>query len=177
MALAKNEEKRISAKIFSCLSLIAAVVLLVMGIAAVMGGTNTMSMVNKGLVDAKIYFPPANPEVFPDIVKYAGKQVDDGAKAKIFADDFLDVQLKLIGNGKKSSEISAQLAADPQNAALQRLQGTMFQLETNKATLIFDAYGNWFLGKTAKTLGLIFLAASAGMLIVASAQYMRYKKL
>ena len=53
----------------------------------------------------------------------------------------------------------------------------MFQLETNKATLIFDAYGNWFLGKTAKTLDLIFLAASAGMLIVASAQYMRYKKL
>lgn len=182
MALAKKEEARVSAKVFCCLSTIVAVVLLVVGVCAWKTGSSAVSMVNQGLTEQKIYFPPAGSPAFaeaafPAAQKYAGKQVVDGALAKAYAEDFLGVQLKLLGNGKVSSEVAADLAADPQNPMLQQLQATMFQIETSKTLMLSSAYGASVQGTMIKNLGAVALAAAAVLALVAVSQCMRYMRL
>jgi hypothetical protein len=182
MALSKKEEQRVSARIFSCLSLLAAVVLLVLGVMAYKMGSQTIKQVNEGLVSQKIYFPPAgspafSAEAFPAAQKYAGKQVDDGAKAKAYAEDFLGEQVKLVGGGKTLSEISAAVAADPTNAQLQQLQATMFQMETSRTLMLTSGYGASAQGTMIRCAGLVALVAGLVLLLVAGMQMMRYKRL
>lgn len=182
MALSNKEEKRVSSRIFSCLSFVVAVALLVVGVACWKSGSGVVSMINKGLVEEKIYFPPAdNPAfdaaVFPDAQKYAGKQVDDGTKAKVYAEDFVGVQMDLVGGGKTSSEVAALVAADPQNAGLQQQQSMMFQLGTTKAILLANGYGAWSQGMMIKNVGMALVGSGLLLLLVSGAQYMRYKRL
>jgi len=182
MALSKKEEKRVSSRVFSCLNVVVGVVLVVVCVACWKVGASTVTMVNQGLVDQKLYFPPAgNPafaaEAFPAAQKYAGKQVVDGALAKAYADDFLGVQLKLVGGGKVTSEVSAALAADPTNPMLQQQQAAMFQLDTSKSLMLGNGYGAWMQGKMLKTLGAVALVAGAVLLFASAMQMMMYKKL
>lgn len=181
MSVAKKEEKRVVAKVFYCLSAVAAVVLLAVGGVCWKAGGDVVSTVNKGLVAEKIFFPPAGSpafaaEAFPDAQKYAGKQVDDGAKAKAYAEDFLGVQSKLLSGGKTLSEVSAELAMAP-TPALQQLQGTMFQIETSKGLLLAGGYAGWSQGMMMQKVGAVAVLAGLVMTVVALAQFMRYKKL
>jgi|GEM_PF-6776028 len=181
MALTKKEENRVVAKVFMCLSTVAAVVLLVVGVALWKVGAMAVSETNKGLVAQKIYFPPAGSPVFsaaayPDIQSYGGKQVTDGGVAKVYAEKFLGEQLKLMAGGKTLSEVSAQLAVDPTNMQLQQLQGAMFQAEMSKGTLLADAYGTWTQGNAYKTIGAVSLGLAMLLTLVAGAKYMYYKR-
>jgi hypothetical protein len=181
MALSKKEEARISSRIFGCLSLVVAVVLLIIGAVCWKTGDAVVADVNKGLKDAKVYFPPADSpgfaaEAFPAAQKYAGKQVDDGKKAKAYADDFLAIQLKLMGAGKTTSEVSALAAADPQNIALQQQQGAMFQVDTTKTLMLSSGYGAWSQGKAMQNVGVAALVGGVALLAVAGVQMMRHKR-
>lgn len=182
MALSPKDEKRVSSRVFSLLNVVVGVVLLVVGVACWKVGSSTVTMVNQGLVDEKIYFPPAGSpafaaEAYPDAQKYAGKQVVDGALAKVYAEDFLGVTLKLVGNGKVSSEVNAALAMDPTNVALQQQAATMFQLDTAKSLMLGNGYGAWMQGKTIKNLGMVALVAGAVLVVLSAAQMMAYKKM
>ena len=176
-----NSDKRISGKIYGCLSLIVGVVLLVSGLAFYRMGTATIKEVNDGLVAEKLYFPPAgNPafsaEAFPDAQKYAGKQVVNGDLAKAYAEDFIGVQLELLGNGKVLSEVSNDLAMDPGNAGLQQLQANMFQLETAKTSLLANGYGAGLQGQMIKKAGVAATAAGLVLLVVSAIEFMRAKR-
>ena len=81
------------------------------------------NMVHNQLTEQKIAFPPKgstalDPKEFPALQKYAGQPVDNGAKAKAYADHFIAVHLKGIGGGKTYSELSAQSMANPNDAKL-----------------------------------------------------------
>jgi hypothetical protein len=174
----KKEDKKTIAKVFSCLSLIAAAVLVVIGVVCCKAGNTIVAGVNKGLVEQKIYFPPAAAATaFPDTLKYAGQQVDNGTKAKAYADDFLKVQLKMVGNGKTTFEVGSMAAADPQNTMLQQQQAAMFQIDTSRSLLLVGAYGAAAQGTMLKNIGMVMLAGSGVLLIVGTAQWMRYKKI
>ncbi|HEV7454484.1 MAG TPA: hypothetical protein VGO07_04455 [Candidatus Saccharimonadales bacterium] len=181
MAVGKKEDKKAVAKMFSCLSFIVAAVLLIVGVVCCKTGNMIVTEVNKGLVEERIYFPPAGSPgfveaAFPAAQKYAGKQVNDGKTAKAYADDFLNVQLTLIGNGKTSFEVGNLAAADPQNAALQQQQAAMFQIDTSKSLLLLGGYGAWVQGMAVRTVGMISLGGAAVLLVVGASQWMRYKK-
>lgn len=179
MAITKTDANKVSARVFSKLSLILTVVLLVMGIAGVRASSTIIKTVNDGLAEEKLYFPPKgnpafSPAMFPEAQAYAGQQVKDGATAKAYADKFLGVQLKLIGGGKTLSEVSAQAAANPTDPTLQQTQGAMFQVSTGKA-LLTSAYGGTTQAMAIRYMGIAALAGAAALAAVAVIEAVRSK--
>lgn len=180
MAVSAKEEKRIASKVYSMVSLVTGLVLLVVGFLCWNMGSGVVSMVNSGLVDQKVYFPAKGPAldatVYPDAQQYAGQQVVDGASAKAYADTYLTPQIKAVGGGKTLSEVTAAAAADPTNPQLLQLQGVMFQLETSKAIMLTSGYGAASQGMLMETAGFAALAGGAVLVVLAGALMMRSKQ-
>ena len=68
-------------------------------------------MVHTQLSEQKIQFPPKgspalDPKEFPGLQRYAGQAVDNGPKAKAYADQFIKVHLKGIADGKTYSQVA-----------------------------------------------------------------------
>jgi len=150
-------------------------------------GSFVTAMVHDQLVAQQIFFPGTDqvkpggaldPAKFPaELTQYAGQQVDNGDKARVYGLDFIGTHLKGIAGGKTYSQVgsaasamSAQIAAtpatDPNYAALQTqlatLQGqkaTLFQGEMLRGTLL-NAWGWW-------TLGVYTTYAAIGLMIAA----------
>lgn len=179
MAITQKDANKVSARIYRTLSLILTVVLLVIGVVGLKAGTSNISTINNGLVAEKTYFPPQgspafSEQAFPAAQKYAGQQVKDGTTAKAYADDYLGVQLNLVGGGKTFSEISDQAAADPTNQELQQTRAVMFQISTGK-TLLDNAYGFWVQATAIRTIGIVALAGAAALALVAGIEAVRSK--
>jgi hypothetical protein len=150
-------------------------------------GNFVTGMVHDQLVAQKIFFPGTDqikaggaldPAEFPaEIRQYAGQQVDNGDKARVYAQDFIGKHLQGVANGQTYSQVSsAQSAAaktlaatpttDPNYATLQAqvatLAGqktTLFQGEMLRGTLL-NSWG-W------STLGTYTLYAAVGLMIAA----------
>jgi hypothetical protein len=150
-------------------------------------GSFVTGMVHDQLVAQKISFPGTDqvkaggaldPAKFPaEITQYAGQQVDNGEKARVYAQDFIGEHLKGIAAGKTYSEVSgaasalsAQIAATPttdpnyatlqaQLATLNGQKATLFQGEMLRGTLL-NSWGWW-------TLGVYTAYAAVGLLIAA----------
>lgn len=150
-------------------------------------GNFVTGMVHDQLVAQKIFFPGTDqvkaggaldPAKFPaEITRYAGQQVDNGDKARVYANDFIAIHLAGIAGGKTYSEVSsanskltAQLAAtptaDPNYATLQAQQATLagqkttlFMGEMLRGTLL-NSWGWW-------TVGVYTTYAAVGLLIAA----------
>jgi len=148
-------------------------------------GNFVTGMVHDQLVAQKISFPGTDqikaggaldPAEFPaEIRQYAGQQVDNGEKARVYAQDFIGKHLQGVANGQTYSQVSSaqsaaakQLAAtpttDPGYAALQTqvatLSGqktTLFQGEMLRGTLL-NSWGWW-------TLGVYTAYAAIGLMI------------
>jgi len=150
-------------------------------------GNFVTGMVHDQLVAQKIFFPGTDqvkaggaldPAEFPtEITQYAGQQVDNGDKAKAYAQDFIGKHLQGVANGQTYSQVSsAQMAAakqlaatpttDPNYATLQTqvatLSGqktTLFQGEMLRGTLL-NSWGWW-------TVGVYTAYAAVGLMIAA----------
>lgn len=148
-------------------------------------GNFVTSMVHDELVAQQIYFPDTDqiktggaldPAEFPaEIRQYAGQQVDNGDKARVYANDFIGKHLQGVAKGQTYSQVSsaaialsAQIAAtpktDPNYAAMQAQlatltaqKATLFQGETLRSMLL-NAYG-WH------TIGSYTIYASLGLLL------------
>src|SRR3990167_3875605 len=77
-------------KVFVCLSLVAALAFLLIGVLAFWAHNFTTNMVRTELAAQKIYFPqkgdPAfDPNESPDLQQYAGQLVDSAAEARAYA--------------------------------------------------------------------------------------------
>jgi len=129
------------------------ILVLVLGFCAgfLFWGSNFINgMVHDELVAQKIFFPPSSeiktggaldPAVFSqEIRNYAGQQVDNGDKARVYADDFIAVHLNEIANGQTYSQVSAAALQDPTNTTLQNQANTLFKGETLRG-LLLNAYG------------------------------------
>ena len=114
------------------------------------GSSFINGMVHDELVAQKIFFPPSSeikpggaldPAVFSqEIRNYAGQQVDNGDKARVYANDFIAVHLNEVANGQTYSQVSAASLANPTNAALAAQANTLFKGETLRG-LLLNAYG------------------------------------
>ena len=163
--MAKAERRAID-KVFILLGVAVTAVLLVVGALSWYGYTFATGNVRSELSAQKIYFPekgsPAlDPAVYPDLQKYAGQQVDDGIKAKAYANGYIGRHLDKIGGGKTYAEISAEAMKDPTNQVLQQQKQSLFQGETLRGMLLGNGYAFWVFGILAKYAAITAFAGAA----------------
>jgi hypothetical protein len=121
------------------------------------------------LVQEKIYFPksgtPAlDPQEFPDLQKYAGQQVDDGEKAKAYADKFIWVHMMKASGGQTYAEVSTAAMANPKDTKLAALKTTLFQGDMLRSSLL-TAYAFSRFGLIAYWTAIVCLLAAAVSLL------------
>jgi hypothetical protein len=150
-------------------------------------GNFVTGMVHDQLVAQKIFFPGTDqvkaggaldPAKFPsELTQYAGQQVDNGDKARVYAQDFIGEHLQGVAGGQTYSQVSsasskanAALAATPatdpnyatlqtQAATLAGQKQTLFMGEMLRGTLL-NSWGWW-------TLGVYTTYAAIGLMIAA----------
>jgi hypothetical protein len=159
--MASSERKAID-KVFILLGVMATIVLLAASALGYWGYKFATDQVRTELSAQKIYFPakgPAlDPETYPDLQKYAAQLVDDGPKAKAYANGYIGRHLKEIADGKTYAEVSALAMKDPTNQELQKQKESLFRGETLRGILLGDGYAYW-------TFGMMALYASIAALV------------
>ena len=141
----------------------AAIGMILVGVLALIAGVYTRSVVDDQLSPQKIYFPEKGEELPPELNQYAGQQVDTGAEAKAYADDYIGAHLEGIGGGKSYSEVSAEFMKDPNNKELAQQRQTMFMGETLRGMLL-NAWG-WGTLATIATIAGVVLILLGGVLL------------
>jgi hypothetical protein len=154
-------------------------------------GSFVTTMVHDELVAQRVFFPGTDqikaggaldPAKFSaEIRSYAGQQVDNGDKARVYANDFIGVHLAGVAGGKTYSEVSsansklnAQIAStpttDPNYASLQAQQATLaaqkttlFQGEMLRGTLL-NSWGWWMVGSYTVYAAIGLMIAALGVL-------------
>jgi hypothetical protein len=145
------------------------------------------SQVKTQLAEQKIYFPvkaafanakvgtEITPSMIPSVSQYAGQQMLTGAQAEVYADDFIAVHLKEIGDNQTYSQLSAKLIADPNNVALQNQVATVFKGTMLRGSLL-NAYGYWTFGQIALYAAIGAFAAAALMLVLTLLGLRHYRR-
>lgn len=152
--MAKAQRKTIDT-VFVLIGLAVTAILLVIGSLAWWGYNFATTNVKNELSAQKIFFPPKgspglDPKEFPGLQKYAGQPVDNGPKAKAYANEFIGVHLEKVAGGKTYAEVSSEALKDPTNQKLQQQKQTLFQGETLRGLLLGDGYAYWTFGTMAK---------------------------
>jgi hypothetical protein len=158
------------------ISLMAALVIILGGASAFLinEGTFVNNTIHDQLVAQNISFPAASTEVpggaldpaeFPDLQQYAGQQVDNGTKAKAYAEGFLGRHLTKIANGKTYAQIDTKSGTAAENAAAAAQKATLFQGETLK-NMLLNAWG-WSMLATYTTYGGYALLLAALVVLTA----------
>lgn len=168
--MAKSDRKTID-KVFVLLGAAMTVTLLVVGGLSWYAYTFATNSVKTELSAQKVYFPPAgsaalDPAEFPDLQKYGGQLVDDGPKAKAYANGFIGRHLDKVADGKTYSEVSALAMKDPTNVKLQQQKQTLFQGETIRGILLGDGYAYWTFGLIAMYAAVAAFAGAAVMAVL-----------
>ncbi len=126
-------------------------------------------MVHSQLSEQQIKFPPKgspglDAKEFPGLQRYAGQAVDNGPKAKAYADQFIKVHLKGIANGQTYSQVSAQSQKNPGDAKLAAQVQTLFRGETLRGLLLY-AWGWSVVGQIAYWTGIAAVLGAVAVLI------------
>jgi hypothetical protein len=133
------------------------------------GSTFASNMVHSQLTEQKISFPAKgspglDPKQFPGLQRYAGQAVDNGAKAKAYADQFIKVHLSEVANGQTYSQVSAASLADPNNTKLAGQVQTLFRGETLRGLLLYG-WGWSVVGEIAFFAGIAALLGALACLM------------
>ncbi len=184
--------------IFSVGGLLAALLILVLGLVLQNQANFAKNYVHDQLAQQKIVFTPVSglkaDESDSCLRTYAGEPLTTGAQAQCYANHYIGVHVTLINNGKTYSQTSsdtrtlqAQLAALPdqttpqakqlaaQVAATEAKATTLFQGETLRG-LLLTSYGFSIFGERAQQAAwvcyalatVLFLAAIAGFVHAAT---------
>lgn len=111
----------------------------------------------------------------PDLVKYAGQQVDSGEKARVFADDYIGLHLQNIGKGKTYQEVSGASQANPSDTALAQQAQTLFRGETLRGVLL-TAYAFDTMGEKAQQAATVLYIGSGLFLVFSILGFVHYRK-
>jgi len=144
------------------------------------GSNFAHNMVHNQLTEQKIQFPPKgstalDPKEFPGLQRYAGQNVDNGAKAKAYANQFIAVHLEGIGGGKTYSQISAASLADPKNTQLATQTQTLFRGETLRGLLLY-AWGWSVVGEIAGWVAYAAMIGAAAVLLALIAGFLAHER-
>ncbi len=129
-----------------------------------------LDMVHSQLSAQAITFPAKgsaalSPAEFPGLQQYAGQSVDNGAKAKAYANQFINVHLAAVAGGKTYSQVSAAAQADPTNVKLAGQVATLFKGETLRGLLLY-AWGWSVVSTIALYAGIAAMLGFVIMLLV-----------
>jgi putative Ca2+/H+ antiporter (TMEM165/GDT1 family) len=145
--------------------------IIIVGILAVVGGSYAKQVVHDQLVPQKITFPAAgSPALLPGIKQYAGQQLVDGAQAKAYANNFINVHLSEVAGGKTYAQVATAALAAPTNATLATEKATLFQGETLRG-LLLGAWGWSVVGTIASLAGWILILLGAILLALPLANW------
>jgi len=134
------------------------------------GANFGLNMVHDQLAAQAIVFPAKGspsltPAEFPGLQQYAGQKVDNGAKAKAYANEFIDKHLSAVADGKTYSQVSALAQANPTDAKLSGQVATLFKGETLRGLLLY-AWGWSVVSTIALYAGIAALLGFVIMLLV-----------
>ncbi len=139
------------------IAMVTAVGIIIVGVIAMAGGSYAKQVVHDQLVPQKIFFPATgSPELLPGVRQYAGQQLVNGAQAKAYANNFINVHLSKIAGGQTYAQVSTAALAAPTNATLATEKATLFQGETLRG-LLLGAWGWSVVGTIASIAGLILI--------------------
>src|SRR5262245_6121187 len=127
------------------------------------------NIVHSQLSEQKITFPPKgsealDPAKFPGLQRYAGQAVDNGPKAKAYADQFIKVHLKEVADGKTYSQVSTESRANPDDEKLAGQVQTLFRGETLRG-LLLNVWGWSTMGMIARDVGIASLLGAFAVLM------------
>lgn len=149
----------------------AAAGIIVVGILAVVGGNYDKQVVRDQLVPQKIFFPAAgSPALLPGVKQYAGQQLVNGAQAKAYANNFINVHLSKIAGGQTYAQVSTAALAAPTNPKLAEEKATLFQGETLRG-LLLNAWGWSLVGTIATLVGFLLIALGAILFLLPLANW------
>ena len=179
--MARTERKAID-KVFISLGIMATVVLFGASGLAWYGYHFATTEVRSELSEQNIYFPPKgspglDPAEFPDLQQYAGQLVDNGPKAKAYANGFINRHLQKVAGGKTYAEVSSLAMKDPTNTALQQQKATLFQGETLRGLLLGDGYAYWTFGMMALYAAIAAFAGGVVMIMLVGLGLLHLKRL
>ena len=140
-----------------------AIGMILAGALAVIGGAYAKDVVHDQLVPQKIFFNEDASKLPENLKQYAGQQVDTGAEAKLFAEDYIGLHLQETAGGKTYSEVSGAFMADQENQELAQQRQTLFMGETLRGMLL-SAWG-WGTVGTVATIAGISLIGIGGVLL------------
>lgn len=174
--MAKTQRKTID-KVFVMLGVVTTTVLLVAGSVMWWGHVFITDQVTTELKSQKINFPPEgspalDPATYPGLQQYAGQPVDDGVKAKAYANEFIGKHLEKAAGGKTYAEVSSAALLDKENVELQAQKQSLFQGETLRG-LLLNAYAFWTFGVLAKYVAIISFVGAALMAVLVALGYRR----
>jgi hypothetical protein len=168
-------------QLVSTAALVIAVVLVLMGAAAIYGGNFGRDNVKDRLAPEMVQFPPyeaMTPEEQAAVGDFAGQQVTTGPQAEAFSRYILG-HLAFINDGQTYSETSAAARVeglDPDVAAeLGAKADTLFKGETLRAILL-NAYGWWTVSTIALFAGFVMVVAGIALLILSIFGFRHAKK-
>lgn len=172
--MSKTTERKAVDKVFILLGTAMTVFLLVVGGLAWYGFNFATNSVKDELSQQKIYFPPKDSPaiaVLPEgdqkkINKYAGQQLVNGEQAKVYANNFINVHLQKVADGKTYAEVSNEAQKDPTNTKLQAQKTTLFQGETLRGLLLSGGYAYWTFGMIAKYVAIAAFVGAGVMAIL-----------
>jgi hypothetical protein len=135
--------------------------MVVAGVLAIVGGAYAHKVVHDQLTPQKITFPQNKQAgLFDDLRQYAGQTVDDGTKAKAYADKYINRHLAEVAGGKTYAEVSTEAMAKPDDATLAGQKATLFQGETLRG-LLLSVWGWSIVGMVATIAGIILVLLGA----------------
>jgi uncharacterized membrane protein len=150
---------------------VAAAGIILVGILAVVGGNYDKQVVRDQLVPQKIFFPPANsPALLPGIKQYAGQQLVNGAQAKAYANNFINVHLSKVAAGQTYAQVSTAALAAPTDTKLAAQKATLFQGESLRG-LLLNAWGWSLVGTIATLAGFLLIALGAALFLLPLANW------
>lgn len=169
--MTNRNDRRAVDQVLVLLGSIVSLAFLVLGGLAWYGYTFATTMVKDELAAQKIYFPEKgsagfSEEEYPTLQQYAGQLVDDGIKAKAYANEYIGYHLHKIAEGKTYAEVSALAKKDPNNQQLAAQKATLFQGETLRGMLLGNGYAFWVFGSIAKYAALGFFAGAAILFVL-----------
>ncbi|MCF2707231.1 hypothetical protein I6E29_08145 [Arcanobacterium haemolyticum] len=165
--------------VYGALAKVFSVVLLIVGIAAIVGGNFAHNFISSQLAQEKIDMPTAEsisslPEESQKALEpFIGEQLTTGPQAKAFADNYIWEHMQNIAGGKTYEEVSGEYTklskdenADQETVTkLGQQRQQMFMGDTLRGTLL-NAYGWWLVGSIALYVGIgaIIVAVILGIL-------------
>ncbi len=178
--MAKNVTHAELNRLLAYFGFVLTIILLVGAGLAYTGRNFAVSQVRNQLVQEKISFPPKDskaldPKEFPGLQQYAGQQVDNGIKAKAYADEFIWVHMMKASGGKTYAEVSAASTANPTDQKLAGLKNTLFQGDMLRSSLL-TAYAFSVFGTIAEYAIIVCLVAATLVLLLSLISFIRSRQ-